>query len=266
MLYFYIVASAVITLFSGVTTQDGSLYKTPLLLIGCFIGFIALHAIVFFASTYICKNGSKFYRRVVKHTLPIIIKLLRVDVHINGEDKVPEGERFLLVCNHIHNIDPAIILYALPDAELSFIGKKEIKELMPMVFRIFSNLGGIPIDRENNREGAKAIIKACNLIKNDEASVGIFPEGYTSLDGNLQSIRNGALKIATKTGSKIVVCTLVGTKEAIDRIFIRRNHIYFDILEVIDTVDNTHTNELGDRVHALMAESIEKRRNEASNV
>lgn len=266
MLYFYIVASAVLTLFSGVTTQHGSLYKTPLTLIAIFIGFIALHAIVFFASTYICKTGSKFYRGVIKHTLPIIIKLLRVEVHITGEDKVPKGERFLLVCNHIHNIDPAIIMYALPEAELCFIGKKEIEELMPLVFKVFSNLGGIPIDRENNREGAKAIIKACNLIKNDEASVGIFPEGYTSMDGNLQSIRNGALKIATKTGSKIVVCTLKGTKEAIDRIFIRRNHIYFDILEVIDTVDNTHTNELGDRVHVLMAENIEKRRNEEKNV
>lgn len=266
MLYFYIVASAVITLFSGVVTSSGSLYKTPLTLIGAFLGFIALHAIVFFASTYICKTGSKFYRFVVKHTLPIVVTLLRVEVHITGEDKIPENERFLLVCNHTHNIDPAIILYALPSAELSFIGKKEIETLMPMVFRIFSNLGGIPIDRENNREGAKAIIKACNLIKNDEASVGIFPEGYTSMDGNLQPLRNGALKIATKTGSKIAVCTLLGTKQAIDRIFIRKNHIYFDILEVIDTADNTHTNELGDRVHALMAENIEKRRGEEKNV
>lgn len=262
MLYFYIVASAVVTLFSGVVTSSGSLYKTPLTLIGCFLGFIALHAIVFFASTYICKNGSKFYRWVIKQTLPLVIKLLRVEVHISGEDKVPEGERFLLVCNHIHNIDPAIIMYALPDAELCFIGKKEIEVLMPFVFKAFTNLGGLLIDRENNREAAKTIIKACNLIKNDEASVGIFPEGYVSLDGNLQSIRNGALKIATKTGSKIVVCTLQGTKEALDGIFIRRNHIYFDILEVIDTVGNTHTNELGDRVHSLMAENIEKRRNE----
>lgn len=266
MLYFYIVGSAVITLFSGVTTAPGSLYKTPLTLIGCFIGFLALHAIVFFASTYICKNGSKFYRWVINVTLPLIIKLLRVEVHISGAEKVPKGERFLIVCNHIHNIDPAIIMYALPDAELCFIGKKEIEELMPFVFKVFTNLDGIPIDRENNREGAKSIIKACNLIKNDKASVGIFPEGYTSLDGNLQSIRNGALKIATKTGSKIVVCTLQGTKEAIDRIFIHRNHIYFDILEVIDTVDNTHTNELGERVHSLMAENIDKRRNEANNV
>ncbi len=266
MLYFYIVASAVITLFSGVTTVSGSLWKTPLLLIGCFIGFIALHAAVFFVSTYLCKQGSKFYRLVIKHTLPIVIKLLRVEVHINGADKVPEDERFLLVCNHIHNIDPAIIMYALPEAQLSFIGKKEIKELMPFVYRAFSNLGGISIDRENNREGAKAIISACKLIKDDKASVGIFPEGYTSLDGNLQPFRNGALKIATKTGSKIVVCTLLGTKEAIKRIFLHRTHIYFDVLDVIDTADNTHTNELGDTIHEMMEKSINKRREEMKNV
>ena len=262
MLYFYIVASAVITLFSGVTTVSGSIWKTPLCLIGCFIGFIAVHAAVFFISTFLCKKGSKFYRLIINHTLPIIIKLLRVDVHITGTEKVPKGERFLLVSNHIHNIDPAIIIYALPEAELSFIGKKEIEKLMPFVFRAFNLLGGIPIDRENNREGVKAIINACKLIKDDVASVGIFPEGYTSLDGNLQPFRNGALKIATKTGSKIIVCTLVGTKEAIDRIFLHRTHIYFDVLDVIDTADNPHTNELGDEIHAMMAENIDKRKEE----
>lgn len=264
MLYLYIIASAVITLFSGVTTASGSIWKTPLCLVLCFLGFIALHAAVFFVTPYVCKKNSRFFRFLVNNTLPIVIKLLRVDVHITGTEKVPEGERFLLVSNHIHNIDPAIILYALPNAELSFIGKKEIKELMPFVYRVFCALGCISIDRENNREGAKAIINACKIIKEDVGSVGIFPEGYTSLDGNLQPFRNGALKIATKTGSKIVVCTLVGTKEAIKRIFLHRTHIYFDVLGVVDTAENIHTNELGDKIHEMMAVNIDKRKEQAN--
>ncbi|MBQ8203967.1 MAG: 1-acyl-sn-glycerol-3-phosphate acyltransferase [Clostridia bacterium] len=267
MLYAYIVASAAITLFSGVTTASGSIWKTPLMLIGCFVGFVIVHAAVFFLAILavnpkkkVPKAQTKFLRAVIKYTLPAALTLARVTVHITGLEKVPEGERFLLVCNHIHNIDPAIIIYALPDAELSFVGKKEIEVTMPFVYKAFKGLNCILIDRENNREGAKAIIEACRLIKEDVSSIGIFPEGYTSLDGNLQPFRNGALKIATKTGSKIVVCSLVGTKEAIKNIILHRSHIYLDIIDVIDTADNTNTNELGDKIHAEMLENINNRK------
>ena len=68
------------------------------------------------------------------------------------------------------------------------------------------------INRENDREALKTILKCIQLIKDDEVSVAVFPEGYTSKDGRLQHFRAGAFKIAMKTGVPIVVCSLAGTQ------------------------------------------------------
>ena len=117
----------------------------------------------------------------------------------------------------------------------------------------------MPIDRENNREAAKTIISATKRIKEKTNSVAVFPEGYVSVSGELLPIRNGALKIATKTQSKIVVCTLWGTKSIPKNMLRRKTDVYFEVLEVIDTADNAHTNELGDQISEIMLKSLKQR-------
>jgi 1-acyl-sn-glycerol-3-phosphate acyltransferase len=193
----------------------------------------------------------------VKGFLQIALPLLRIKVHTTGLDKIPDDEPFLLVCNHIHDLDPAVIYYAVPDARIAFIAKKEVRQNLPFIYKALHKLSGLPIDRENNREAVKTIISATKLIKNKTNSVAVFPEGYTSKTGELQPIRNGALKIATKSQAKIVVCTIWGTKSIPKNLFRRKTDIYFDVLDVIDTEGNPHTVELGEKIHSLMASSIQ---------
>ncbi len=272
MVYFYIVASAVITLLLDIPfdifKNPNGWFIVPLILLGVFVAFVLLHCAVFALciQTVSLKKPPRdtaFFRGLVKSFLHLAFKLAGITVHTTGLEKVPLNERFLLVCNHIHEIDPAVILHELPDEKLAFVAKKEVSDLFPFVFKALYKMNGLPIDRENNREAAKTIINATKLIKEDKNSVAIFPEGYVSLSGELLPIRNGALKIATKTQSKIVVCTLVGTKEIVKNMFRRRHDVYFDIIEVIDTKDNTHTAELGDMVHSLMLEAINSRKTQS---
>ena len=68
------------------------------------------------------------------------------------------------------------------------------------------------IDRENDREALKTILKCIQLLKTDEVSVGVFPEGYTSHDGKVHQFRSGVFKIATKAQVPIVVCGLQNTE------------------------------------------------------
>ena len=112
----------------------------------------------------------------------------------------------------------------------------------------------------SHREAAKTIINATKLLKEKTNSVAVFPEGYVSLSGELLPMRNGALKIATKSQSKIVVCTLWGTKDIPKNLLRRKTDIYFDVLDVIDTSDNIHTVEIGDQIHTMMQESLSKRK------
>ena len=264
MIAFYVAASAVAMLLLNIPfdifTSQYSFITAPLIFVGILIGFVLLHILIMFITALFVRldkppRDTDFYRLLVDFFLKTAFWIFRVKIHSTGLDKVPDDERFLLVCNHIHDFDPAIIYHELPDKRLSFIAKKEVRELYPIIYKILHKLNGLPIDRENNREAAKTVINATRLIKSGTNSVAVFPEGYIK-GGELQPIRNGSLKIATKAGAKIVVCSLVGTRDILKNLFKRKTDIYFDVLEVIDTADNPHTVELGDRIHALMEDSI----------
>lgn len=270
MLKIYLLLSAIITLLLDIPfeifKQAYSWWLVPVLLIGIFIALILLHCIVLLVCVLAVNlekppRDTDFFRLLVKTFLHMALPILRVKVHTTGIEKIPEDEPFLLVSNHLHNLDPAMIYYAVPDSRLAFVAKKEVKELYPFIYKALHKLNGLPIDRENNREAAKTIINATKLIKEKTNSVAIFPEGYVSKTGELLPIRSGALKIATKTKAKIVVCTIWGTKQVPKNIFRRKTDIYFDVLEVIDTEDNQHTTELGDCIFELMKKSVDNRKN-----
>lgn len=267
----YAIIAAVITLLLDIPFdifgQSYSWWLVPVILVANFVALIALHVAVF-AFNILTVNLNKpprdtdFFRLLVKGFLEMAFPILRVKVHITGSEKIPQGEPFLLVSNHIHDLDPAIIYYAVPDSRLAFIAKKELREIYPFIYKALHKLSGQLIDRENNREAAKTIINATRLIKDKTNSVAIFPEGYVSKSGELLPIRNGALKIATKSQAKIVVCTLWGTKQIPKNLLRRKTDVYFEIVDVIDTTDNQHTVELGDKIFDLMQNSLNTTKNQ----
>lgn len=274
MLYVYIVAAAaavpLLNNFLPILRQSYSIWLVPVMFSGILLSLIIIHLLVFVIAGYCVninkpiKKSSAFYRALVRLTVPMLFTFTRVKVFSTGLDRTEGLFPCMLVCNHLNNIDPAVILKELPDLKLGFIGKKEIYTDMPFVAKYMHSLHGLPIDRENNREAVKTILEAVKLIKDETVSIGIFPEGYTSLDGELKEFRNGAFKIATKAKCPIVVCTLLGTPEAAKNIFKKRSTIFFDVLEVIsaEEVEKMSTAELSERVHNEMAENIEKRRKE----
>ena len=265
MLKIYAVIAAVVTLLLDIPfeifKQPYSWWLVPSILIGVFVGLVVLHIVVLLVSVLLVDlnkpaQDTDFFRMLVNGFLRMAFPVLRVKMHMTGLEKIPQDEPFLLVSNHIHDLDPAIIYYAVPDARLAFIAKKEVRDLHPFIYKALHKLGGLPIDRENNREAAKTIINATKLLKDKTNSVAVFPEGYVSKTGELLPIRNGALKMATKSQSKIVVCTLWGTKDIPKNLLRRNTDIHFDVLDVIDTADNQHTTEIGEEIFALMQESL----------
>lgn len=266
MLEIYAVIAAVSALLLDVPFevfgQSYSWWLVPVIITGSFIALIILHCIVLTISVLAVNlnkpaRDTNFFRMLVNTFLRVALPILRVKVHTTGLEKIPEDEPFLMVCNHIHDLDPAVFYYAVPDARLAFIAKREVRDILPFIYKALHKLSGLPIDRENNREAAKTIINATRLIKEKTNSVVVFPEGYVSKSGELLPIRNGALKIATKAQAKIVVCTLWGTKDIPKNLLKRKTDIYFDVLDVIDTVENPHTAELGEQITATMLKSIE---------
>ena len=115
------------------------------------------------------------------------------------------------------------------------------------------------INRENDREALKTIIRCIQIIKEDKASIAVFPEGYTSLDGLLHPFRSGVFKIAQKAKVPIVVCTLRNTQHIFHNAArLRRTDVDLHLLQVIppEELAGVTAVDVGKRVHALMAADL----------
>ena len=71
------------------------------------------------------KHDSKFYRTLSHLYIDAIMKVAKVHLHTTGMEQVPKDGRFMLVCNHVHDSDPVMLLTAFRDSQLAFISKKE---------------------------------------------------------------------------------------------------------------------------------------------
>lgn len=238
----------------------GVFWLLPVYFVGCFLGFLLLAVAVFLVSCALVdvdkpqEQDSPFFRWMAKYFIELVVTLLRIHVHTQGLEKLPKQGRFVMVCNHINDLDPGVLLYCCPDSQLAFISKKENKH-MPVIGAAMHKLQCQMIDRENDREALKTILKCIQIIKDDKASIGVFPEGYVSLDGKLRHFRSGVLKIAHKSGVPIVVCTIKGTKQIFSNIKkLRPSEVEMHLVDVISAEDvkALSTVDLGEQIYEMM--------------
>ena len=200
-----------------------------------------------------------YIRGIVKLYAPAVFKLLGCKIEASGTEKLPKEGRFLLVCNHLYDLDPGIPLTLFPDAQLAFISKKENLEkpiVGPLMLKIQCQL----LDRENDRAALKTILRCISILKEDKANIAVFPEGGIIKDGKLlHRFRPGVFKIAQKAGVPIVVCTLNGTQNMVENVkHFRQTRIDFHLLEVIpaEELRGVTTVDIAQRVHAIMAADL----------
>jgi 1-acyl-sn-glycerol-3-phosphate acyltransferase len=204
------------------------------------------------------EEDSRFYRRLIHLYVDAILTVARVKIITKGMDQLPRSGRFMLVCNHRDNIDPAFLLTCFRNSQLAFISKREVQGFF-LVGKVMHKLLCQPINRENDREALKTIVRCIQIIKEDKASIAVFPEGYIYDDRKLHHFRPGVFKIATKTKVPIVVCTMHGTHEVLPKAFkLKPSQVQMHLLQVIypEDYEGLTTVELSERVYELMAADL----------
>lgn len=200
------------------------------------------------------EKDSKFYRTVMGIYIEALKTLVGIRLTVTGAEKLPTQGRFLLVCNHLFLADPALLLNAFPQAQLAFVTKQENQQMF-IVGKIMHKILCQPLDRENDRAALKTILKCIQLIRQDQVSVGVFPEGYTSKDGKLHPFRPGAFKIAQKTNVPIVVCTIQNTRKIFKNLAkLKKTDVPLHLVEVIpaEAIQGKSTAEISDMVYEIM--------------
>ena len=267
-----LISIAVISLLAGMLVCYGCgafltntwLWLMPVSFLGIALGLLALG---FAGLMVMCKlvdqsvpqeEDNKFYRIVANLIIEAAFPVLRIHVKKSGLEKVPAEGRFLLVCNHCNNSDPIILLKCLRKSQLAFISKRENSTMFvigPMMHKLQCQL----INRENDREALKTILKCIEILKEDKASIGVFPEGGINDDLKFHHFRPGVFKIAQKTKVPIVVCTLKNTKDVVDNILrYKRSDVELSVLQVVqpEEFEGVTTVELANRIHKIMADDL----------
>ena len=256
--------AAAVCLLTGGFAGLAWLWILPMSFLGA---FLVLAALAFLFFWLMCKrvdlnvpqeNDSKFYRGLMHLYVDAILTVARVKIVTRGLEQTPRSGRFLLVCNHIDNIDPAFLLTCFRKSQLAFISKREVQQFF-MVGQLMHKILCQPINRENDREALKTILKCIQIIKEDKASIAVFPEGYIHPDKKLHHFRPGVFKIATKTKVPIVVCTLRDTPVVLSNfLHLKPSTVEVRLLKVIypEEYENITTVDLADRIYHLMAEDL----------
>jgi len=204
------------------------------------------------------EHDSPFYRKMAAVYIDAVKKVIRLRVHTRGLENTPKDGRFMLVCNHLSNADPVLLLAYFKNSQLAFISKRENADMF-LIGKIMHRLMCQMINRENDREALKTIIKCIQLLKDDEVSIGAFPEGYCSLDGRLQHFRSGIFKVAQKANVPIVVCTIKNTVEIFDNLpKLKPTDVDLHLVGIIpaEELKGVNTVEIADRVFHMMLEDL----------
>ncbi len=242
----------------------GWLWIMPL----CFaLGFLLLAGLWFLAMWIMAKavdmekpqeKDDSFYRGFLRLTIDALVPILRIHIHTEGVENIPKDGRFLLVCNHLHDTDPVVLMWAFKDSQLAFISKREVSRMF-IVGPFLHKILGQPINRENDREALKTILNCIRLIKEDKASVAVFPEGYVSKEHKLHPFRSGVFKIAQKAEVPIVVCTLQNTHCIYENMKkLKPTEVHLHLVGVIPAAElkGVTAVDVGHRVYHMMAADL----------
>jgi 1-acyl-sn-glycerol-3-phosphate acyltransferase len=125
---------------------------------------------------------------------------------IVGRERVPLEGPIVLVCNHLHLLDPPLVAASMP-RRVHTMAKRELFET-PLVGWTLWPYGAIPVRRFSADMGA--LRAARNLLRRGEA-VMMFPEGTRSKDARMHPALPGAAMVALLADVPVLPVAVIGT-------------------------------------------------------
>jgi 1-acyl-sn-glycerol-3-phosphate acyltransferase len=144
--------------------------------------------------------------RVVTRIVALLCRIL-FGLRIKGQANIPAEGGFILVGNHLHNLDPVFMLTSCT-RPVYFMAKQELFQV-PVIKQIVTWVGAFPVNRGKMDRSAihqgQAVLKA-------GIGLGIYPEGRRSLSRRIERALPGAGLFATGGDYPIVPCAITGSE------------------------------------------------------
>jgi 1-acyl-sn-glycerol-3-phosphate acyltransferase len=128
---------------------------------------------------------------------------------VEGRENVPLSGPVILVANHVHVIDPILLVFGFP-RWITFVAKEEL--FHSLFLRLWLRwAGSLPLQRDGKLGEKQRILEGARRALDEGLILGMFPEGGRSHDGKLKRGKPGSAVIASKADVPLLPVGVVGT-------------------------------------------------------
>ena len=147
----------------------------------------------------------------IPHWSRQILHITGVQLLVEGLDNIPKDTACVFVGNHRSYYDIPLLLAGL-DRPHGILAKEELGKI-PLLNRWMKLLGCVFVQRDDVRASVRALNDATTIVESGRSFV-IFPEGtrYKGEEGGAGEFKQGAFRIAVKTGAPVVPVAITGAR------------------------------------------------------
>lgn len=127
--------------------------------------------------------------------------------HIRGGERIAKTGRYLVVANHSSMYDIPAMLAVKPDAAI--MGREKLVRI-PVFGYFLRCIRYIPVETESLRNAAEALRVAVERT-HEGLSVGMFPEGTRTVDGAVQRLKRGFVRVLREGRLDLLPVRIDGT-------------------------------------------------------
>ena len=172
--------------------------------------------------------------RIVQWAFRCVAFIAGTRLIVRGKENIPTDEGVLFVCNHRSWFD-IVFTYPQCPGRTGYIAKDGVAKV-PLFSTWMRWLYCLFLDRTSIKAGVKMVQTAAEYMTQG-VSIFVFPEGTRCRQKEMLPFREGSLKIAGKSGGKIVPVAITNSSAVLEDHFpyIRRSTVILSYGEPIET-------------------------------
>lgn len=248
--------------------KDAHILVTMFLPVGILIVLVGLYCLLVmlllltvgkhYGKTYDPKNPKRW--RFMRDVAKFSCFWLGVRTNVTGLEKIPADSTVVFYSNHESYLD-MFILYTILKKWPHATMYKKIIDTYPLASGMARALGGVAIDRDDDKQALKVILTIIKEV-NEGVNFLVFPEGTRAKEGHLNPYKAGSFKIVQKTKTPAVLIALDGTFKKMMTFPFIPTFIYFNVVDVMYPSDwsDKSTNEMAEYACKVVQEDINKAR------
>jgi 1-acyl-sn-glycerol-3-phosphate acyltransferase len=174
-----------------------------------------------------------------------IVRFAKIDIEVEGIERAPIDEAFVVMSNHQSHYDIPVLFHALRPRRLRMVAKSELFRL-PIWTGAMRAAGFVEVNRKNRVLAMRSLTRAREAIAAG-TSIWIAPEGTRSPDGELGSFKKGGFHLAAGAGARILPVSVDGTRRILPAKGTRvknGEHVRVVIHDPVPTSENTDHKEV----------------------